>query len=56
MKKKIDFVTNSSSVSYVGWGVYLSDQDVENDIFLKKMTSERGGLKPLFLFLYKILP
>ena len=36
MKKKIDFVTNSSSVSYVGWGVYLSDQDVENDIFLKK--------------------
>lgn len=36
MKRKLDFVTNSSSVSYVGWGVYLSKEDIENDKFLKK--------------------
>lgn len=36
MKRKLDFVTNSSSVSYVGWGVYLSKKDIENDKFLKK--------------------
>ena len=28
MKRKLDFVTNSSSVSYVGWGVYLSKKDI----------------------------
>jgi len=36
MKRKLDFITNSSSVSYVGWGVYLSKEDIENDKFLKK--------------------
>ncbi len=36
MKRKLDFVTNSSSVSYVGWGVYLSEEDIKTDIFLKK--------------------
>ena len=36
MKKKLDFVTNSSSVSYVGWGVYISEEDIKTDIFLKK--------------------
>ena len=36
MKRKLDFVTNSSSVSYVGWGVYISEEDIKTDIFLKK--------------------
>lgn len=36
MKRKLDFITNSSSVSYVGWGVYLSEEDIKTDIFLKK--------------------
>ena len=36
MKRKLDFVTNSSSVSYVGWGVYISEEDMKEDVFLKK--------------------
>jgi hypothetical protein len=36
MKKKLDFVTNSSSVSYVGWGVHLSEEDIKNELFIKK--------------------
>ncbi len=32
MKCKLDFITNSSSVNYVGWGIIISRTELENKL------------------------
>ena len=35
MKRKLDFITNSSSVCFVGWGVKLDITNLSDDFILK---------------------
>jgi len=37
MRRKLDFVTNSSTTSFIGWGVEIENSNIfKNELFLKR--------------------